>query len=592
MAEPVIRLSDHLLPEQYDPTFPLEWEQNTAASMRSKSGRRRYSLEALPGVPDTMRPCLFWLMAAHRRFCDGKGIASGDLAFVAIKAFVIFLCRENFGIRGVSEITATVLHRYRDYLGTLPNVGRAAAGNRWSCVVQLFRILSEHRAGLVRDMLILHEGFGAISGKHPNLRRTEQVLSREELGTIIAACRTVIVAYRETWNEAHAAISIARDSGYSGEKYPDWEKYGEVLLWLEKLYRSGRSREQRVISRLRGHVFAHKQNVGPTRFGCVSYDAILRRFVPDSTVALAFFVHICVYLAANGMTLLWNLKTDCIEEEVAQGDPELHEVVRMLGETREAVVWSKGRSKLLQRRTFEKNRPWSPPTLIREWLTMSASLRERAPENVRRNVFLVDSKGYGVFALSQDIFDRAMAAWRSTGVQLPPFTLGALRKAALNQGYLLANGNISSVRAVANHVSAETTQRSYLAGPARRLNDELIGRLVRMMTQKFTENEAKAMFREMPSQTAAGARIVETLLSAFCDPRFIYCTDVERVARLLQLSDALTRARARLPLERWSAIYAPLQDIIVREVLPAVQEQIQREARKLCPHLPPLAPIE
>ena len=85
-----------------------------------------------------------------------------------------------------------------------------------------------------------------------------------------------------------------------------------------------------MISRLRGHVFAHKQNVGPTRFGCVSYDAILRRIVPDSTVALAFFVHICVYLAANGMTLLWNLKTDCIEEEVAQGDPELHEVVRML----------------------------------------------------------------------------------------------------------------------------------------------------------------------------------------------------------------------------------------------------------------------
>jgi len=55
VAEPVIRLSDHLLPEQYDPTFPLEWEQNTAASMRSKSGRRRYSLEALPEVPDTMR---------------------------------------------------------------------------------------------------------------------------------------------------------------------------------------------------------------------------------------------------------------------------------------------------------------------------------------------------------------------------------------------------------------------------------------------------------------------------------------------------------------------------------------------------------
>jgi hypothetical protein len=33
---------------------------------------------------------------------------------------------------------------------------------------------------------------------------------------------------------------------------------------------------------------------------------------------------------------------DCIEEEVAQGDPELHEVVRMPGETREALSGVKG----------------------------------------------------------------------------------------------------------------------------------------------------------------------------------------------------------------------------------------------------------
>ena len=147
------------------------------------------------------------------------------------------------------------------------------------------------------------------------------------------------------------------------------------------------------------------------------------------------------------------------------------------------------------------------------------------------------------------------------------------------------------MKAIANHASAETTYKDYLRGPARRLNDEQIGRLVRLMTHRFTEAEAETIVKALPSQTP-GAQMIETLLSSFCNPRFIYCADVERVARLVQLNDALTEARASLPLERWAAIYAPLQQLILEEVLPRVNEQIKREARDICPHLPPLAPIE
>ena len=46
------------------------------------------------------------------------------------------------------------------------------------------------------------------------------------------------------------------------------------------------------------------------------------------------------------------------------------------------------------------------------------------------------------------------------------FAPGDLRKAGLNQGYVLANGNIDLVKAIANHVSAETTNKDYLCGPA------------------------------------------------------------------------------------------------------------------------------
>ena len=82
----------------------------------------------------------------------------------------------------------------------------------------------------------------------------------------------------------------------------------------------------------------------------MSTDDIYRRIFPDSVVVLAYFLHICLYLTANGQTLVENLKIDCIEEEVAESDPQLQEVVAALGETRQSVVWTKRRSTVLQRR--------------------------------------------------------------------------------------------------------------------------------------------------------------------------------------------------------------------------------------------------
>ena len=563
--------------------------------MKNRSGRLRYSLEplSLSGIADDMRPCLFWLMSAHRRYCDGKSLKAGYCAFLNLKAFVVFLVQEECKVCDISDITATLLHRYREHLRGQRCWGDSTSRKRWSIVAQLLRILTQHRSGVFPDMLILHEGLGTISARHANLRKTERVLSREELGTIIGACRTVISSYRATWQEARTAISVARDAGYSGDEEPNWDSYGEVLLWLEEIYRSGRCGEMRVKNLLRYHICGDgNARSRHRRFGCASRDDIYRRIIPDSTVVLAYFLHICVYLAANGQTLLEKLRIDCIEEEVAERDPQLHEVVAALGETREAVVWNKGRAKLLQRRTFEKNRPWAPPVLIRELIEMTESLRERAPEQFRHNVFLTDERRRGVYPFGASTIQSAMSAWRASGVHLPQFQLRDLRKAGLNQGYVLVNGNIGLVKAVANHVSAETTQKDYLRGPARRLNDELIGRLVRLMTQRFTVSQANAMLEELPSQNAPGAKIVETLLAAFCNPRFIYCGDVERIARLLQLNDTLTRARASLPLERWAAIYAPLQQLILEEVLPSVKEQVKHEARDICQHLPPLAPIE
>jgi hypothetical protein len=136
---------------------------------------------------------------------------------------------------------------------------------------------------------------------------------------------------------------------------------------------------------------------------------------------------------------------DCIEEEVAQGDPELHEVVRMPGETREALSGVKGglNCSNVASRAGSGKRPAQRLSggCKRLWRVCAI------PRYLRSR--------YGYVA-----FDWSSAA---------AIYFGRTPQAALNQGYLLANGNISSVRAVANHVSEETTQRSYLAGPARRL---------------------------------------------------------------------------------------------------------------------------
>ena len=69
------------------------------------------------------------------------------------------------------------------------------------------------------------------------------------------------------------------------------------------------------------------------------------------------------------------------------------------------------------------------------------------------------------------------------------------------------------------------------------------------MTQRYTVAQASALLEDLPAKATPGSKMVETLLSAFCSPRFIFCSDVERVARILQLNDALTRARAALPLD-------------------------------------------
>ena len=172
-------------------------------------------------------------MAAHRRYCDGKTLATGYDAFQDIIFFVKFIAREEYKIEDISDITATLLHRYREHLRSQDRFGDSASRRAWSIVVQFLRILSQHRSSVVTDMLILHEGLGSISARHGNLRKTDRVLTRGEVGTIIAACRGVISEYRSTWQEARAAMGLALDAGYSGHKEPNWKNYGEVLLWLE-----------------------------------------------------------------------------------------------------------------------------------------------------------------------------------------------------------------------------------------------------------------------------------------------------------------------------------------------------------------------
>ena len=56
-------------------------------------------------------------MAAHRRYCDGKTLATGYDTFQDIIFFVKFIAREDYTIEDISDITATLLHRYQ---GTPP----------------------------------------------------------------------------------------------------------------------------------------------------------------------------------------------------------------------------------------------------------------------------------------------------------------------------------------------------------------------------------------------------------------------------------------------------------------------------------------
>jgi hypothetical protein len=67
-------------------------------------------------------------------------------------------------------------------------------------------------------------------------------------------------------------------------------------------------------------------------------------------------------------------------------------------------------------------------------------------------------------------------------------------------------------------------------------------------------------------------------LGCFTCPNAVIPLEVDTLARLIRMRDALSEARARLAPDRWRLLYAPKLEILERDVLPRFPTDIHAAA--------------
>lgn len=172
------------------------------------------------------------------------------------------------------------------------------------------------------------------------------------------------------------------------------------------------------------------------------------------------------------------------------------------------VQWLKrktGYRPKIQRRSFDRRRPRSAPRLIEMLIEMTQPLVTHASVDEQACLFLVryvvgaphrvHDRPAGLVAadtipgLVAAFVRRAncrIARWNAghpdrARLPLASFTPGQLRGSVATQHYLASGGDLAAAGAVLNHANLVTTN-AYVEGPAaRRLEQETIARLQRLM---------------------------------------------------------------------------------------------------------------
>ena len=495
--------------------------------------------------------------------------------------------RESHAIKGLADVHRAVLVRYIEWL----NVQCRRDGRPWSkgsraapytALHKLLQWLVRCRPGTIAG---IDYPFSPFPGRDRDSQPHGKIAVRH-LRAILNACEADIAQIRSA-REAATAQRAAADGSL--------DTLGGLLQ----------------------HIDRHCDGIIPTalelsRPGQVQFRTALARsgglrqvepcLYPRSESLLPYYLAILIHTAGNPEPIV-DLQRDCLQ-------------LLPLLDDRQTLVWRKGRTPHVQRRTFSIAAAFEPPALVREILQWNERLLPLAPPTQRNRLFLFKAKGlHAVTAFSASTVKYALKLFCARH-SLPAFTLAAIRPSVLSAFYR-TSGDLRQVRTVANHVRLATTVR-YVEAPEVQalhrtrvvaLQSAFVGHIGKYQTPKRAAHPiapADAQAIQSPAQavslfgfgckdpfagTAPGTHCGElctNFMGCFTCPNAIIAPDPSTVARLLQARDHLRAAATTLHPARWRAVYAPQLRILEEDILARFAAREIAAAEPMLAQLTPL----
>jgi Phage integrase, N-terminal SAM-like domain len=483
----------------------------------------------------------------------------------SLKSFGRFAA-ETGAIGSVADLNSTMIARYLEWLnrqvradGTPWHIATRASA--YTGIRMVLRWLQRCRPGLLPRIDFPRAAF---PGQRTASRRIAP-LAVQTLRAILKACEKNITALRALRERGDRELALAR-TARSGEV----RTLGEVLLYVEEHYRG-------IMPSVLSLDGALDRTVTDALGG---YRAIEPCLYPRPESIYPYYLAILIQSAGNPMAIA-QLGIDCLQPVPLLDDREL-------------LVWAKGRSSRLQRRSFRATDPFAPPALVRELVQWTQRLRPHLPPAYRTRLFVY--KGHvGIYPLSGFVVKKFRNRFTAQH-GLPSFALSAIRAGVLNAFYRVS-GSLYEVKEIANHVHLSTTE-DYVRGPEvqsqnqariaaiqgaylgqiqqRRQNGPNAprGNLEQPPGSSVPHDAAVSMFgfdcKDPLAGIAPGTRAGELcthFLGCFTCPNAVITADPLSIARLLQARDHLHTASNYVHPARWEAIYAPQLRILEEDIL-------------------------
>jgi hypothetical protein len=495
----------------------------------------------------------------------------------------------------LGDIRRELFVRYVEWLNTQRRSDSKpwSKGTRYAIylgLVTLLQWIQRCRPGVLGEVEFPHNPF---PWKNRDTRRHPS-LSAEQLRAILRACEEEIAQIRRLREDIDRQRTAARAAN-SGSI----DTLGALLEHIDRQY-AGVIPPQSLIKKVAHAPFAHAlQHFG----GAGVIEPLL---FPRAASLFPYYLAILIHTAGNPIPIA-ELTVECL-----QAIP--------LIEDRQLLVWRKARADALQRRAFSTAGAFEPPVLVRGIVQWTQRLRPHARSADRSRLFLY--KGANRITALSLVRLRQLIPVFIASHRLPRFTLAALRPSVLTAFYR-NSGNLSSVKAIANHAHLSTTagyvrgpevqaqnrlrvaaiQRAYLGSIAPPSSGNTASKPAAAGTTVLTQAQAKggpavSMFgfdcRDPFAGVAPGThrgQLCTHFLGCFTCPNAVIAGDTPTLARLMQARDHLRAGATYLHPARWSAIYEPQLRVLEEDILTRFAAVELAHAERLRLTLPALLPL-